>query len=147
MHLGTAYLFAGDYAAADRHVERALAIRPGSADATRLRGVIAWRAGRLDDARHLLEAAAAANPRDARALAWIGTIAREQRRPAEALEAFRRALGRDPLLADALAGGALSAAETGDTATATRWLAQLKRIAPGDTRLAEVEQRVARGRT
>jgi protein O-GlcNAc transferase len=147
LHLATAYLFTSDCAAADRLVERALAIRPGSVEATRLRGVVAWRAGRLDDARTLLEAAAAGNPRDARALAWVGSIARDQKRVPEALDAFRRALSRDPLLVEALVGGALTAVETGDSADATRWLARLKRIAPGDARVPELERRVTRGRT
>ncbi len=79
MHLATAHLFASEYDAAERTVVRALTLRPGSADATRLRGVIAWRAARLDDARRWLEEAAAADPRDAKALAWVGAIAREQR--------------------------------------------------------------------
>ena len=60
LHLATAHLFGGDFAAAETAAVRALDLRPGSAEATRLRGVIAWRAGRLDDGRRYLEAAASA---------------------------------------------------------------------------------------
>ncbi len=147
MHLATAHLFAGDYDAADRVAVRALALRPSTAEATRLRGVVAWRAGRLDDARRLLEDAAAGDPRDAKALAWVGMIANERGRAGEALDAFRRALARDPLLLDALIGGAATALGAGDDEDAARWLARARRLSPGDTRLPELERRVAGGRT
>lgn len=145
MHLATAHLFASEYGAAERNVVRALTLRPGNADATRLRGVIAWRATRLDDARRWLEDAAAADPRDAKALAWVGAIAREQRRSRDALDAYRRSLARDPLLVDALIGGALAAAEAGARDQSTQWLARVKRLAPGDARVEELERRVSAG--
>ena len=104
---------------------------PGSADATRLRGVIAWRAGRLDDARRLAGDGGRRRSARRQGAGWVGTIAREQRRPAEALDAFRRSLARDPLLVDALVGGALAGLDAGATADAARWLARAKRIAPG----------------
>ena len=104
-----------------------------------------WRAGRRDDARRWLEEAAAADPGDAKALAWVGTIAREQRRTADALAAFRRALARDPLLVAALIGGALTAVDAGARDDAARWLQRARRLAPGDARLVELERRVTAG--
>ena len=85
------------------------------------------------------------DPRDAKALAWVGTIAREQRRSNDALDAFRRLLARDPLLVDALIGGALAGLDAGAAADSTRWLDWVKRIAPGDARIAELERRVTAG--
>ena len=107
--------------------------------------MIAWRTARLDDARRWLEEAAAGDPRDAKALAWVGAIAREQHRMRDALDAYRRSLARDPLLVDALVGGALAAADTGARDESVRWLARAKRLAPGDTRLDELERRVTAG--
>jgi predicted Zn-dependent protease len=148
IHLATAYMFAGSFGDADRFVVRALDLRSGNADAIRLRGVIAWRSGRLDDAERWLAAAAVANPNDAKALGWIGTIRLERNRAAGALEAFRQALARDPLLADALVGGAAAATAAGAFEDASRWVARAKRVAPTHPRLAEVEGRLNnRGRS
>ena len=74
-----------------------------------------WRgvAGSLDDAERWLAEAAAANPHDAKALGWLGTIRLERGRTADALAAFRQALTRDPLLADALVGGTTAAMAAG----------------------------------
>ena len=68
-------------------------LRPGSADAdaaARRRRLAARPARRRP---RWLESAAAANPRDAKALSWVGTIARERGRTAEALGAFQRVAG------------------------------------------------------
>ncbi len=143
MNLATAHLFDRDYAEAERVVARALALRPQDADATRLRGVVAWRSGRLDDAERWLADAAAANPSDAKALAWVGSIRLSRRQPALALAAYRQALARDPLLADALVGGASAALSTGAAGDAARWVARARKVAPGHDGLAEVEQRLA----
>ena len=143
MHLATACLFAGDHDEADRLVERALALRAGDGDAVRLRGVVAWRRTRLDDAERWLAAAAAANPRDAVALGWLGMVRQERGRTAEALAAFREALGRDPLLGDALVGGASAAVATGAFEDASRWLARAKRVAPSHPKLAGLERQLA----
>lgn len=145
MHMATAYLLTDDYLEADRFAVRALAQRPADADATRLRGVAAWRSKRLDDAERLLAAAAAANPKDAKALAWIGSIRLERGQAAPALEAFRQALARDPLLGDALVDGAAAAAAAGARDEGLRWLARAKRVAPSHPKLADVERRLAVG--
>ena len=142
MNLATAHLFDGAYDDADRLVTAALALRPDDADATRLRGVVAWRRRRLDDAERWLLAAAAANPRDARALGWVGTIRLERTRPPQALEAFRAALARDPLLVEALVGGASAALATGATDDARRWMARAKQLAPGHGGLGDLERRL-----
>lgn len=143
MHLATAHLFAGTYDEADRLVRRAQTLRPNDADAVRLRGVIAWRATRLDDAERDLAAAAAANPADAKALGWLGMVRQERGRSADALAAFKDALARDPLLPDALIGGASAALAAGDIDDAARWLARATRVAPSHPQLADLERRVA----
>lgn len=145
MNLATAHLFDRSYEEADRLAERALTLRPGDADATRLRGVAAWRAGRLDDAERLLTEAAAGNAKDAKALAWIGDIRRERRRHAPALTAYRQALARDPLLVEALVGGATTALVTGAREDATAWLRRAKRLAPGAPGLADLERQLGDG--
>lgn len=142
VNLASAHLFAKRYDEADRLVARALVLRSGDTDATRLRGVVAWRAGRLDDAERLLAEAAAANTKDAKAYGWIGDIRRERGRHASALTAYRQALARDPLLVDALVGGASCALSTGDRADAAAWIGRAKRLAPGHARLADVEHRL-----
>lgn len=143
MNLATAHLFDRAWDEADRLAARALELRPRDADATRLRGVVAWRRGALDDAERWLGEAAAANPTDAKALAWIGSIRLERRQAAQALAAYRAALARDPLLGDALVGGASAALATGAVDDAARWVARARKVAPAHSGLAAVEQRLA----
>ena len=143
MNLATAHLFDRAWDEADRLVTRALELRPRDADATRLRGVVAWRRGALDDAERWLGDAAAANPKDAKALAWIGSIRLERRQAAQALAAYRAALARDPLLGDALVGGASAALATGAVDDAARWAARARKVAPTHSGLADVERRLA----
>jgi tetratricopeptide (TPR) repeat protein len=143
MNLATARMLDRDYEPAAALVQRALAIRAGDPDATRLRGVVAWRAGRLDDAERWLAEAAVLNPRDAKALAWIGDIRRARGRHAAALTAYRDALAVDPLLPDALIGAAAMAVATGARDDAARWLARARRLAPGRADLADVERQLA----
>ncbi len=144
MNLATAHLFDRAYGEADRMVARALDLRPNDADATRLRGVVAWRRGELDNADRWLSAAAAANPRDAKALAWIGSIRLERRQTARALAAYREALARDPLLPDALVGGASAALAAGAVDDAVRWAARARTMAPAHSGLADLEKRLGR---
>lgn len=143
MNLATVHLFDSAYDEADRVATRALELRPGDPDAIRLRGVVAWRRKRLDEAERWLREAAAANPNDAKALGWIGSIAQERHRPADALTAFRAALARDPLLVDALVGGATAALDAGAIDDASRWVAKLRTLAPGHNALAGLETRLA----
>ncbi len=143
MHLAAAHLFAGTYDDADQLVQRALTLRPGDAAAIRLRGVVAWRRQRLDEAERWLAAAAAANPEDAKAAGWLGMVRQERGRTADALLAFRQALSRDPLLAEALVGGASAAMAAGEWDQAARWLARARRVSPSQPQLAEMERRLA----
>lgn len=143
MNLATAHLFDRAWDEADRLAARALELRPRDADATRLRGVVAWRRGALDDAERWLGDAAAANPKDAKALAWIGSIRLERRQAVQALTAYRAALARDPLLGDALVGGASAALAAGAADDAARWAARARKVAPTHSGLADVEQRLA----
>lgn len=145
MNLATAHLFDRAYGEADRLTARALELRPGDMDATRLRGVAAWRAGRLDEAERWLTEAAAGNAKDAKALAWIGDIRRARRQHAQALTAYRQALGRDPLLVEALAGAATSALATGARDEASQWVRRAKRLAPGAAGLADLERQLRDG--
>jgi tetratricopeptide (TPR) repeat protein len=104
---------------------------------------VAWRRGALEDAERWLGEAAAANPSDAKALAWIGSIRLERRQAARALAAYREALARDPLLGDALVGGASAALAAGAVDDAARWAARARKVAPTHSGLADVEQRLA----
>jgi len=147
MNLATAHFFDGAWDAADGVVTKALGLRPGDGDATRLRGAIAWRRGRLDDAERWLAMAAAANPADAKALAWIGSIRTTRGDHRRALEAYRSALARDPLLGDALVGGAAAALSAGAVDDAARWVARARKVAPRQVGLPDVERRLSALRT
>ncbi len=143
MHLATAYLFAGTYDDADRLAARAATLRADDGAAVRLRGVVAWRRGHLDDAERWLAQAAAANPQDAKVLAWIGSIQMTRKRVPQALAAYRAALTRDPLLGEALVGGATAALAAGNRDEAGRWLARARRVAPSQPQLADLERQLA----
>ena len=143
MHLATAHLFAGTYDDAERLAARAGTLRPDDGDAVRLRGVVAWRRGHLDDAERWLAQAAAANPQDAKALAWIGDIRMSRTHVPQALTAYRAALARDPLLGEALVGGATAALAAGDLDDAARWLARARRVAPAHPQLADLARQLA----
>lgn len=143
MNLATAHLFDRAYGEADRVVSRALDLRPNDTDATRLRGVVAWRRGDVENAERWLSAAAAANPKDARVWAWIGSIRLARKQSTSALAAYREALTRDPLLGEALVGGASAALAARAVDDARRWVARARKVAPTERGLADIELRLA----
>ncbi|MEP7117403.1 MAG: tetratricopeptide repeat protein, partial [Acidobacteriota bacterium] len=74
---------------------------------------------------------------------WLGLVRQERGHQPEALAAFRQALARDPLLPDALVGGASAALATGARDDAVRWLTRARRVAPSHPRLAEIERQLS----
>lgn len=142
MHLASGYLFAGALDTAAVYADRAIALRPESADASKLRGIVLWRSGRDRAAMTALEAAVAADPRDATPHLWMGMILGQQGRYLDAERRFEAALERNPLLGDALLGIADTSAATGRFDNARRFLERAEQAEPGNPRLAAARQRI-----
>ena len=92
MHLASGYLFAGDLDRAAGYATRALALRPSSADAAKLQGMVQWQQGRTREAEALFAEAANADPRDPMPHLWMGMILGQQMRYREARQRFEAAL-------------------------------------------------------
>jgi tetratricopeptide (TPR) repeat protein len=142
MHLASAYLFARDLDKAAQHAADALELRPSSADATRLHGVVRWQQGRADDAARLFEATIARDPRDPMPHLWIGMIHGARGQYLAARRRFELALERNPLLGDALIGIADTHAALGEFAEAERVLARAAQAEPSNPHLAEAQARI-----
>lgn len=142
MHLASGYLSAGDLERAAEHATRAIALRPGSASAARLQGMVQWQQGRPGEAMAALMQAMERDPRDPMPSLWMGMVLGQQGRYLEARRRFEDALARDPLLPDALIGVADTHAALGEFAEATRMLDRASRLAPGNPRLEEARARV-----
>jgi tetratricopeptide (TPR) repeat protein len=142
MHLASGHLFAGALDTAAVYADRAIALRPESADASKLRGVVLWRSGRDREAMAAFESAAAADPRDAMPSLWMGMILGQQGRYLDARQRFEAALEKNPLLGDALLGIADTYAATGRFDEARRFLVRAEQAEPGNPRLAAARQRI-----
>lgn len=145
MHLASGHLFTGALDRAAEYATRALAIRPDSADAAKLRGVIAWQQGRLAEAEGHFAAAASRDPRDPMPLLYSGMIMGQRSRYLDARRLFEQALARNPLLGDALIGAADTYAAVGDFTTAQSLLARAEQAEPGNPRLAAARTRITAG--
>ena len=135
--LASAHLASGDGARAETHADRAIILRATGARALELKGLIAWRSGRLSQASALFEQGLARDPRHVRLLAWIGLIDLEARRPRDAAAAFAEVIRRDPLQADALAGLAMAQHALGGRREAALALARAEQVAAGHPRVRE----------
>jgi tetratricopeptide (TPR) repeat protein len=140
-HLGlaSAYLATGDLERADAHAARAIDLHSSGARALELKGLVAWRKGKKDEAARLFEEGLKRDPRDLRLLAWIGYINLEARRSREATEAFGEVLRRDPLQIDALAGLAMAQHALGAREQATLALSRAEQLAPEHPRVREAK--------
>jgi Tfp pilus assembly protein PilF len=136
LNLATAHLFARTLTQAERHADRALAIRPTSARALETKGMILWQSSRPAEARQVFEAALVRDPRNARSRAWIGLLLVEQRQPRAALPYFEAALRTDPMLADALVGIGMAQLQLGVRDEAALALHRAEQIDPSNARLA-----------
>jgi tetratricopeptide (TPR) repeat protein len=143
--LASAYLASGDRVRADAHADRAIAMHASGARPLEIKGMIAWRNQRLQQAAALFEQGLARDPRHVRLLAWMGLIALEQGRPQEATLAFTQVLRRDPLQPDALAGLALAQLALGDRAQAALALGRAEQVAPQHPRVREARLRLGHG--
>jgi tetratricopeptide (TPR) repeat protein len=143
MHLASGYLFAGDLDNAAAYAARAVAIRPSSADAAKLRGVVAWQQGRTAEADALFAAATDADPRDPMPTLYRGMILGQQGRYLEARRRFEQALDTNPLLGDALLGVADTHAAVGEFEAAERALARAEQAEPNNPRLPAAKARIA----
>ncbi|MDH3265653.1 MAG: tetratricopeptide repeat protein [Gammaproteobacteria bacterium] len=116
---------AGDYAAAQRHYERALAVNPGAAHVLNNFGYSRYLAGDVDGAiRYLLEAA---NDRGFfKAWANLGKIYAEEGRYREAIRTYRLVMSE----AAALNNAGFAAIENGDLTEAERYISEAIRLSP-----------------
>lgn len=89
-------LGAGRLSEAESGCRRMLAERPDDSDALRMLGTIAFRSGRPDAARRLIEKAAAENPLDAEAQNALGQVLMQMGEGATAMGAFETALSLAP---------------------------------------------------
>lgn len=109
---------AGRLGEAMQHCERLLQVRPMHAPALSLAGVIALRSGHADIAAKRLALAASVEPRNASHQFNLGEALSAAGRPAEALDAYRRAIKLEPRNARAHAGIGFALQAQGDTAGA-----------------------------
>jgi tetratricopeptide (TPR) repeat protein len=142
MHLASGYLFAGDLDQAAIYAARAMDLRPGSADASKLQGIVLWRRGRDREAMAAFETAATADPRDAMPHLWAGMILGQQGRYVDARHRFEVALSKNPLLGDALLGVADTYAAMGSFEQARLFLERAEQAEPGNPRLAAARLRI-----
>ena len=142
MHMASGYLFAGDLDRATGYATRALALRPSSAEAAKLQGMVQWQQGRTREAEARFEAAAAVDPRDPMPHLWMGMILGQEARYADARRRFQTALSKNPLLGDALIGVADTYAATGAFAEAEAALEQAEQAEPANPRLAAARERI-----
>jgi TolB-like protein/Flp pilus assembly protein TadD len=84
--------FDWDWPAADRDLERTLALAPNNTEALQIASRHALTMGRLDDALNLTIASLALDPLDVGGYYWLSTVQLRRDRLAEAEEAIRRAL-------------------------------------------------------
>jgi predicted Zn-dependent protease len=140
--LASAYLASGNAPLASEHADRAIAADVPGARALGMKGLIAWRAGRRDEAIVFLEQARVRDPRDVRVLAWIGLIHLETGRSRDAVAVFVDVLRRDPLQPDALAGLAMAQHALGAREEAKLALARAEQIAPDHPRVREARARL-----
>jgi tetratricopeptide (TPR) repeat protein len=142
MHLASGYLFTGALDKAAAHASRALALRPASADAAKLEGMVLWQQGRARDAAMRFQAAADADPRDPMPHLWIGMMLGQQGQYLDARRRFEAALSKNPLLGDALIGLADTFAATGAFDQAQAALERAQQAEPGNPRLAAARERI-----
>lgn len=89
--LADAELDAGDTAAGEQAVLRALQLRPGHPEALARLGRVRWAQGRLDEAVAALQAASDAVPQHPGFAVWLGHALEDARRVEDAAVAFERA--------------------------------------------------------
>ncbi len=99
--LGQAAAQEGDFAAAVEHLERAIELRPGVAEAQATLGNIYLRQGRLEEAGAALRAELASHPADHRSRYVLATILELDNQPQAALRELDLVLGGSPDYADA----------------------------------------------
>ena len=97
--------------------------------------MILWQSRRPAEARTVLEAAYARDPRNPRPRVWIGLLLVEQRQPRQALPYFEAALRTDPMLADALVGLGMAQFQLGARDEAALALRRAEQIDPSNARL------------
>jgi tetratricopeptide (TPR) repeat protein len=128
--LASGYLQQNDLSRARAAIERALAVNATLGRAHQTKGLIVWRAGDERGALASLKNAVRYDPRDVKALVWIGMIELNLRRPADGLETFGRATRIDPTAVDAWVGIANAAMAVGAIDRASEALQRAEQLNP-----------------
>lgn len=121
---------AGDYARAERLIERALAQNPQNAEALYLAGAIARQQGRLNFAIEVLREAIRLNPADPRFHSELGLTFGRQSEFEAALDCFRRAVKLQPDYADAVINAGTMLDRLGRTEEAKHWFERAVELNP-----------------
>jgi protein O-GlcNAc transferase len=99
MALAERYQQTGNFVAAEQICRQVLQADPRHAEALHLLGILAYQAGRYDDAAAQLEEAIRWGGADARFQHTLGMVRSRQGRPQEAIVCYQRALALQPVLA------------------------------------------------
>jgi cytochrome c-type biogenesis protein CcmH/NrfG len=104
--------------------------------------LIRWRGGDPRAALAAFDAAVRADPRNARALVWMGMVHTNLGQTADALAAFQRATRADPTDADAWIGIANAQMNRHDVDAASAALSNAQHLQPGRPVVKETERRL-----
>jgi tetratricopeptide (TPR) repeat protein len=128
--LATGYMHQNQLGKARTTVDRALAINKSFAPGYETLGLILWRGGDGHAAVTAFDTAARLDPRNARAMVWMGMVQTNLDQPRNALVAFERAATVDPTNADAWIGVANAALSLHDLDAAAAALQNAQRLQP-----------------
>lgn len=138
--LGIAYGFAGRDAAALDAFTAVLGIDPANGRAMQNIAAIKLRQNDVAAAESWITKALAADPSLADAYTTMGVIAARRDRPADAIEAWRRAVELDHTSFDAMYNLVFALAKTGDTTEAARYADMFVQTAPPARYSAEIAE-------
>ena len=140
--LATGYMHQENLEKARETVGRALSINASYAPAHETLGLILWRDGNPAAAIGAFEDAVRRDPRNARALVWMGMTYTNMEKPAEAVTAFQRATKIDPTNVDAWIGIANAEINRHDMNAADSAVQQAERLQPDRPAVKQTVERL-----
>ena len=140
--LATGYMHQENLEKARDAVGRALAINASYAPAYETLGLILWRDGDSRAAISAFEDAVRRDPRNARALVWMGMTYTNMDKPAEAVTAFQRATKIDPTNVDAWIGIANAEMNRHDMSAAESAVQQAEPLQPDRPAVKQTPERL-----
>jgi tetratricopeptide (TPR) repeat protein len=140
--LATGYMHQNDLVQARAAVERALSLNASYAPAHETHALILWRGGSERAAVAEFEEAARLDPRNARALVWLGMLETNLGKSNEAIVAFQRAVKVDMTGVDAWIGLANAEMSQHDLEAAKVAVARALRLQPDRPAVKETAERL-----